>query len=132
MNGGNKDELMEKFKNAVSKGFDPDVDLVKVGLANQTTMYKEKLKVGRIFEVAVKEVWSFWCRNYSEFDTISDATRRQDAVIDLVTQDGIFKGQDPVDFVLVVGGLIPPILLISRRSHTSSMSTRFKLIALNV
>lgn len=30
-NGGNKEEFMEKFKNAMSKGFDPDKVSVRVG-----------------------------------------------------------------------------------------------------
>ena len=108
VNGGNKQEFLEKFKNAVSKDFDPDVDLMKVGLANQTTMYKRETKeVGRILEVAMLKKYgpAKLSEHYSEFDTICDATQeRQDAVTELVTQEGIFKGQDPVDFVLVVGG----------------------------
>ncbi len=35
MQGGDKAEFMEKFKYAVSKNFDPERDLDRVGLANQ-------------------------------------------------------------------------------------------------
>lgn len=92
---------MRKFRNAVSKGFDPTVHLKKVGLANQTTMYKRETKeIGRLLEMAMLKKYGpqDLSAHYKEFDTICDATQeRQDAVSKLV--------EDPtVDFILVVGG----------------------------
>ena len=102
VNGGNKAEFMAKFKNAVSAGFDPDVHLAKLGLANQTTMYKRETKeIGRMMEVAMLKKYgpANLAEHYAEFDTICDATQeRQDAVTDMV------EAADKVDFILVVGG----------------------------
>src|SRR6266705_6586963 len=40
VNGGNKAEFLEKFKHACSEGFDPDIHLQAIGVANQTTMLR--------------------------------------------------------------------------------------------
>ena len=100
----NKAEFLEYFKYAISDGFDPDTMLDKVGLANQTTMYKKETKaIGQLFQKALMKQHgpAEVDQHYLEFDTICDATQeRQDAVSELVdnaTEYGL-------DFILVVGG----------------------------
>eukprot|EP00188_Purpureofilum_apyrenoidigerum_P002554 Plantae.Rhodophyta-Purpureofilum_apyrenoidigerum.ctg2623.p1 GENE.Plantae.Rhodophyta-Purpureofilum_apyrenoidigerum.ctg2623~~Plantae.Rhodophyta-Purpureofilum_apyrenoidigerum.ctg2623.p1 ORF type:complete len:208 (-),score=51.19 Plantae.Rhodophyta-Purpureofilum_apyrenoidigerum.ctg2623:593-1138(-) len=91
---------MEKFKNAMSQGFDPDVDLTAVGVANQTTMLKsETEEIAKFFEKTMMRKFGPQNLNahYVSFNTICDATQeRQDAMIEML--------KEPLDLVLVVGG----------------------------
>lgn len=104
LNGGDKAAFMEKFKNAVSEGFDPDTMLAKIGLANQTTMYKAETRaIGQMLQKTMMKKFGPVNANehYYEFDTICDATQeRQDAVIEL-TENNEKLG---LDFILVIGG----------------------------
>lgn len=78
VNGGDKEKFMAHFKKAVSVGFDPDTMLNKVGLANQTTMYKKETRaIGQLMQKAMmKKFGPVEAKDhYSEFDTICDATQ---------------------------------------------------------
>jgi len=84
VNGGNKQEFLEKFKGAYSAGFDPDVHLRAIGVANQTTMLRgETEEVQRRLKRAMEQ--KFGLENVNQhfrfFDTICGATQdRQDAL----------------------------------------------------
>jgi len=96
--------LMEKFKNAMSPHFDPKKHLKKIGLANQTTMYKKETQaIGKLFEKVM--IAKYGAENIKEhfaaFDTICDATQvRQDAIAEMSNDE---SAKD-LDFILVVGG----------------------------
>lgn len=104
LNGGDKEEFLKYFSKAVSKGFDPDTMLDKVGLANQTTMYKKETRaIGQMFQKAMMKKHGpvEAQKHYMEFDTICDATQeRQDAVTELVENAKDYG----LDFILVIGG----------------------------
>jgi 4-hydroxy-3-methylbut-2-en-1-yl diphosphate reductase len=99
--GGDRAAFLERFKNAVSPGFDPDRDLGRIGLANQTTMLmSESLEVGDLIRSAMVERYGLdhLADHYQAFDTICSATQdRQDAVVALLEEK-------QVDLMIVIGG----------------------------
>ena len=99
--GGNRAAFLERFKNAVSPDFDPDRDLQRVGLANQTTMLmSESLEIGEMIRAAMRDRYgdADLAERFQAFDTICSATQdRQDAVVALLRDK-------PVDLMLVIGG----------------------------
>lgn len=99
--GGNKDEFLSRFPaEAHSRGFDPDIHLRRVGVANQTTMLKsETEEIQRRVRQAIhdRDGDASGERNFQVFDTICGATQeRQDSLFAMLKQ--------PMDLLLVVGG----------------------------
>ncbi|NEO71478.1 4-hydroxy-3-methylbut-2-enyl diphosphate reductase [Moorena sp. SIO3H5] len=100
LNGGNREEFLDKFKNAISAGFDPEEDLERIGIANQTTMLKtETEQMGKLFERTMMKKYGTSNLNdhFQSFNTICDATQeRQDAMLELV--------EEKLDLMIVIGG----------------------------
>jgi 4-hydroxy-3-methylbut-2-en-1-yl diphosphate reductase len=88
------------FVDKATPGFDPDTDLVKVGVANQTTMLAgESLAIAAELGRSLERRWGRAAvgEHFRSFDTICSATQeRQDAVVKIM--------RDPPDIMIVIGG----------------------------
>ncbi len=100
IHGGNKADFLAKFTGAYSEGFDPDIHLQAIGVANQTTMLRgETEDVQRRLKAAMAQKFgeAELPNHFRFFDTICGATQdRQDALEKLL--------REPLDLLLVIGG----------------------------
>jgi 4-hydroxy-3-methylbut-2-enyl diphosphate reductase len=97
---GTREGLLEQFSGKMSPSFDPDGDLQRVGVANQTTMLSgESLAIAGEVGKSMARRWGAEAiaEHFRTFDTICSATQeRQDAVLKLIA--------DPLDLMVVIGG----------------------------
>jgi 4-hydroxy-3-methylbut-2-enyl diphosphate reductase len=97
LRGGDRKAFLERFAQGVSPGFDPDMHLQRIGVANQTTMLKSETE-----EIQRRLRRAILARDgvpdaFQMFDTICGATQeRQDALFEMLRK--------PMDLLLVVGG----------------------------
>ncbi|HET9423775.1 MAG TPA: 4-hydroxy-3-methylbut-2-enyl diphosphate reductase [Gemmatimonadaceae bacterium] len=96
-----REEVLARFApQAVSPGFDPDVHLKRIGVANQTTMLaSESLAIAAEVGASIERARGAEARqaDFRSFDTICSATQeRQDAVKELL--------EEPLDAMVVIGG----------------------------
>ncbi len=95
------EEIRERFGHAASPGFDPERDLTRLGLANQTTMLmSESLEIQEDLRAAMNERYGATeaANRFRAMDTICSATQdRQDAVLTMLAEGGL-------DLMVVIGG----------------------------
>jgi len=92
--------LLGQFAGKMSEGFTPEEDLVRVGVANQTTMLSnESLAIAAEVRQSMARRYgdAVLDRHFRNFDTICSATQdRQDAVMKLIAE--------PLHLMVVIGG----------------------------
>jgi len=97
---GTRDAFLQQFKGKMTPSFDPDRDLQRIGVANQTTMLSgESLAIAAEVAKSMTRRWgqAALAEHFRTFDTICSATQeRQDAVLKLIAE--------PLDLMVVIGG----------------------------
>jgi 4-hydroxy-3-methylbut-2-en-1-yl diphosphate reductase len=95
-----REDFLQRFGVRSSEGFDPDVHLERIGVANQTTMLaNQSLAIGARLRKAMVEARGeeYAEANFRSFGTICSATQeRQDAVEKMMVS--------PPDIMIVIGG----------------------------
>ena len=95
-----REEFVGHFATRSSDGFDPDRDLAKIGVANQTTMVAtDSLAIGaRLREIMAEGFGEEYAgQHFRSFGTICSATQeRQDAILEMM--------EAPPDIMIVAGG----------------------------
>ena len=98
--GVDREAFLERFRMAISPGFDPDTHLRRIGLANQTTMLmSESLEIAEAVRRAMMDRYGEegTAERFTNFDTICSATQeRQDAINGLLEHE--------LDLIVVIGG----------------------------
>lgn len=94
---GDRAAFLEHFAHACSPGFEPDVHLKTIGIANQTTMLKsETAHIQEMLRDAIV-ARDGNDEHFHMFDTICGATQdRQNALFELL--------EEPLDLMLIIGG----------------------------
>ena len=96
-----RDAFIEHFRAKATEGFDPDLHLQKIGVANQTTMLaNESLAIGaRVREAMVEASGEDYAEsNFRSFDTICSATQERQDAIETMMAEG------PPEVMIVMGG----------------------------
>jgi 4-hydroxy-3-methylbut-2-enyl diphosphate reductase len=95
-----RDAIVERFREKATPDFDPDRDLQRIGVANQTTMLaNDSLAIGVQVQQALIEAYGaeHVAGHFRSFGTICSATQeRQDAVVKMMER--------PPDAMIVIGG----------------------------
>ncbi len=113
--GGDRSSFLARFSAACSPGFDPDVHLGRIGLANQTTMLSsESLEIQGMIRAALEDRYGGGeiPERFRAFDTICSATQdRQDSVLALIAENP--------DLMVVIGGYNS-----SNTTHLAALASR--------
>jgi 4-hydroxy-3-methylbut-2-enyl diphosphate reductase len=93
--------FMEHFGGKSTEGFNPDLDLRMIGVANQTTMLaNDSLAIGKKIREAIVEGSGedYAETNFRSFDTICSATQERQDAVESMMEEG------PPEVMIVMGG----------------------------